>query len=121
MLSASELARIQADAQKAVCDKPCVINRKTRTADGMGSTSEAWKPVSATGLMAGLSEPTAGELQNYDYIIGDKAAWKVHLPVGTDVQHQDHLVIEGSTLEVHVILVPRSYPALLAVLAAEIA
>ena len=120
MISAVELASIQADAVDAACDKTCVIKRASlNTPDAYGSaTKPSYSTVTTT--VAGLAEPTAGQLQNYDFLIGSLAAWQVKLPVGTDVQHQDHLVIDGQTLEVHVILTPRSYAALLTVIAAEV-
>ena len=125
-VSVAELASIQADAVAAVCDKTCQIYRDLTptTPDKYGgSTSSPTNTANYTLMhttVAGMAQPTAGELQNYDYIIGDKAAWTVHLPVGTDVLERDHLVIEGQTLEVHILLTPQSYPALLSVLTAEI-
>lgn len=67
-----------------------------------------------------MSEPTGNMLANYDYLIGSMAAWHVRLPIGTNVMHQDHLVIGSHTLEVQKILEPRSYAALLSVLASEV-
>ena len=126
-VSAAELASIQADAVAAVCDKTCQIWRDLTptTPDKYGSstsspTNTANYTLIHTNVPVGMSQPTAGELQNYDYEIGDKAAWTVHSPVGTDVLERDHLVIEGQTLEVHILLTPQSYPALLSVLTAEI-
>jgi len=118
-ISAAELASIQADAA-ATLDKSCEIQRKTTTKDKYGGQTVVWNTVSPDGLMAGLSQPTAGQLQNYAYMIASQASWQVHLPVGTDVQHQDRLIIDGQTLEVQVLLNPRSYAALLTVLASEL-
>jgi hypothetical protein len=70
--------------------------------------------------VAGLRQPNGGELQNFDYLIADKLAWTAMLPLGTDVQARDHLVIQGSVLEVHAILDPHSYAALLPVICAEL-
>lgn len=124
MIPAAELAQIQADLAAVVCDKPCQIWRAPLTTDGMGSpvrgTYAKIAPTGSNTLYAGLTEPSAGQLQNYDFKIGSLAAWLVHLPYGTDTAAQDHLVIEGNTLEVHVILDPHSVPGLLKVLAAEI-
>ena len=117
MLSATELATLQTIASGAL-DQTCVIQRKTRTSDGMGSSSETYATI--TTVAAGMSQPTAGQLQNYAFMIGSLAAWQIKLPVGTSVQHQDHLVIAGQTLEVQVVLSPRSYQTLLTVLASEI-
>lgn len=119
-ISAAELALIQADVQAIALDKTCTIERASlNTSDTYGSPTKPSYSTIAT-VMAGLAEPTAGQLQNYDYLIGSLAAWQVKLPVGTDIQHQDHLLIDGQTLEVHVILTPRSYATLLTVIAAEV-
>lgn len=127
-VSAAELAAIQAEAVSAVCDKTCQIWRdlteNTPSSDGYGSPTTSKSNTAAYTLInttvAGMRQPTAGELANYDFEIGDKEAWTVMLPVGTDVTHQDHLVIEGQTLEVHILLNPRSYEVFHSVIAAEI-
>jgi len=125
-VSAAELASIQADAVAAVCDKTCQIWRDltASTIDIYGGSSSSPADTSSYTLMhttvAGMRQPTGGELANYDYLIADKAAWTVLLPVGTDVLHRDHLVIESQVLEVHVLLTPHSYPALDGVIAAEL-
>lgn len=119
-VSASELASIQADSVAAACDQTCQIYRKTTTAGTAGEPLASWALAHTT--VCGLAEPSAGQLANYDFLIGSLAAWQVRLPVGTDVQEQDHLVIPattGQTLEVMVLLDPHSYPALLKVLAVE--
>lgn len=119
-VSAAELALIQSDTVTAVCDKVCVIKRATKTPDGFGSESEALVTISPDDLMAGMAQPTAGQLQNYDFLIGSLSAWQVHLPVGTDVQTQDTILIDGQTLTVQVVLDPQSYQALRTVLASEV-
>lgn len=125
-VSAAELASIQSDAVSAVCDKTCQIWRDLtpNTPDAYGSSSSSRDNTANYTLMhttvAGMRQPTGGELANFDFLIGDKIAWTVLFPYGTDVQHRDHLVIEGSVLEAHVTLEPHSYPALLAVVAAQI-
>ena len=116
--TAAELASIQEYAQVMACDQACTILRKTATKDAYGSETEAFSVIETT--IAGMTEPTAGQLQNYDYLIGSLAAWHVRLPVGTNVEHQDHLVIGPQTLVVQVILEPRSYHALLSIIATEI-
>ena len=118
MLSAAELADIQADAAAAACDLSCVITRGTRTpiASGGGSVS----PNTIATVNAGMTQPTAGQLQNYDYIVASKSAWMVKFAIGTDVKEKDQLVINGMTLYVAKVLNPRSYPALITVLATEV-
>jgi hypothetical protein len=116
-VSAQELAQIQADAA-SILDKNCTIKRKTKTPDGSGSNSESWSTIAT--VNAGMSQPTAGQLSNYDFLIGSLSAWQVKFPVGTDIRVQDHLIINGQTLVVQVILDPKSYQALRTVLASEI-
>ena len=117
MIDATELALIQSDAAVAL-DQSCDVQRKTTTSGATGEPVASWGTIAT--VSAGLSEPTAGQLQNYNSVIGSLAAWQVKLPVGTDVTHQDHLLIAGQTLEVQVVLTPRSYAALLTVLASEV-
>jgi len=123
-IPASELAQIQSDLAAVVCDKPCEIWRAPLTNDGMGSPARGTyvkiAPVSPATLFVGLTQPSAGELANYAFRIESLAAWHVNLPWGTDVQVDDHLVVESNTLHVHVILDPHSIPGLLPVLAAEL-
>jgi hypothetical protein len=118
MITAAEIASIQKDVAAIALDKTCEIQRKTSSRDPYGSEGDTYSTLSTT--MAGLAEPTAGELQNYDYLIADKAAWTVKLPIGTDVMVYDHLIIDGQTLKVHVVLEPKSYAMLLSVIAAEL-
>ena len=117
-ISAAELASIQSDVAAAACDKTCAIQRKTRTPDGMGQATETYATIAT--VKAGMAQPSQQLLQNYDYLIAALSAWLVKFPVGTTTQPQDRLLIDGQTLEVHVVLEPRSYQALLTVLAAEV-
>lgn len=122
MITAKELAQIQHDVVAVTCSFPCTIQRGTITKDVYGSEFEIFTTVEDT--VCGMSEPSAGQLQNYDFLIGSLAAWQVKLPYGTNIQHYDHLLVTGEqtqqTLEVQVILEPRSYASLLTVLASEI-
>jgi|SRR5689334_13277483 hypothetical protein len=117
-VSASELAQIRADVQAAACDKTCVIQRKTKSSDGMLSETETWNTVTTT--VIGLSEPTGLQLQNFDYKIGSLKVFQGKVPIGTDVAEQDHLLVDGQQLVVQVILTPRSYASLLTVLVSEV-
>ena len=121
MIPASELLQIQSDLAAVVCDKPCVIQRSAGVTRGpTGEAIKNYQTISPPGLRAGLTQPTGGQLQNYDYLIRSLAAWQVKFPVGTDVQKQDYLLIEGQTLVVQIVLAPQSYPGLLPVLASEL-
>jgi len=117
LLSTAEQTQLQSDFVAAVCDKTCVIQRATTASGSYGEPNKTYAPIATT--VAGLRQPTAGELQNYAYEIADKAAWTVMLPVATDVTHGDHLIIEGQTLEVHILLNPRSYEVFHSVIAVE--
>ncbi len=117
MIPASELTQLQSDAA-ALLDKVAVIERKTTALDGYGTETETYSQINV--VAAGMAIPNAGELTNFDYAIGDKASWKVRLPYGTDVQVDDHLLIEGQTLEVHILLTPQSYAVFTNVIAIEI-
>jgi head-tail adaptor len=122
MLDAAELAQIRSDAAAAALDLSCTIQRKTITRDTLGQATETWATV--TTVNAGMTEPSANMLQNYNYRIEDLAAWHIRLPYGTDVAAQDQLLLTGQagqqTLVVQVLLEPRSYAALLSVIAAEL-
>ncbi len=117
MVPASELAAIQA-AANATLDQSASIYRKTPTPDGYGTEEDAWDFIE--NVMCGIGQPTGGQLQNYDYLVGSLSAWQVRLPVGTDILEQDHLQLDSKTLVVQVVLAPRSYPALLVCLASEV-
>lgn len=122
MLDATELAQIRTDAAVAALDLPCTIQRKTITKDTLGQATETWATVTTCNV--GLTEPTANMLANYNYRIEDLAAWHVRLPYDTNIQPQDQLLVTGQftqqTLAVQVVLEPRSYAALLSVIASEL-
>lgn len=122
MLSAAELAQIRTDAAAAALDMPCTIQRKTITKDTLGQATETWATIAT--VNAGLTQPSQQLLQNYNFMIESLSAWQVKLPYGTSVQPQDHLLITGAysqqTLNVQVILEPRSYAALTTVIASEL-
>lgn len=117
-LSTTELTQMQNDAVRGACDLSCQIQRATRTPLSSGGASVVWNTVAT--VQAGMAEPSASQLQNYEYMIGSLAAWQVRFPVGTNVLEQDRLVINGETLEVVKIMTPRSIPVLLTVLASEV-
>lgn len=118
-ISASELAQIQTDVAAAALDKSCQIQRMSpNTPNTRGVPSGSYSTVAT--VACGMRQPTSTHLENYAYLIEALAAWLVQFPVGTDVRAQDHLIIDGQTLTVQVILTPQSYPALLSVIASEL-
>ena len=119
MITASEMAQIQADVVAAALDKTCQIQRiSSNTPNSRGVPSGTYTTIAT--VNAGMTQPTGTHLQNYAYIIEALATWLVKFPVGTDVKASDHLIINGQTLTVQVVLDPHSYPALLPVLASEL-
>ena len=120
MITAAELAQIQRDVTAIALSLPCEIQRKTVTKDQFLTATESWVTISPAGLMCGMSQPTGTMLQNFDYLVGSHKTWMIHLPLDTDVAHQDKIIVEEKELTVQVILAPRSYAVLLTVLVGEI-
>lgn len=119
-IPAAELAQIQADVAAIALDKTCAIQRlPSLTPNIRGVPDESGYATIAT-VACGMRQPTGTHLANYAYAIEALATWLVHFTVGTDVKKLDHLVIDGQTLEVQIILTPQSLPALLSVLATEL-
>jgi hypothetical protein len=118
--TAAELAAIRSDVAALALDLSCEIQRKTITKDQYGTQTEIWNTISPDNLKVGMTEPSAGQLQNYEYVIGSLETWRVQLPYTTDVQLQDHLIVGGKTLTIQVDLTPKSYAALLTVLASKV-
>ncbi len=116
-VSAAELASIQSELN-SLLDKTGQIYAHSMSKDAYGTPVNTW--TAGASVACGMRQPSGGELQNFDYMIGDKAAWTVHLPIGTVFNEQDHIVIEGQTLEAHIQLTPKSYPGYLNVICAEI-
>lgn len=118
-ISAAELAAIRADIQSAAMDTTCQVQRITgRTSDGGGSSRPVFTTIAT--VSAGITQPSATLLQNYDFKIASQSTWQVRLPYGTDVKEGDHLIVGGQELVVQVTLDPRSYPGTTMVLASEI-
>ena len=119
-----ELTAIQAEMAAAICDKTATIARASRSTNAQGGATATFTAVvQASGLTtvaAGMAQPTASQLQNYDFLVASKSAWQVHFPIGTNVLEEDHVTIDGEVLTVNKVLTPRSYAALLTVLASEI-
>lgn len=117
MISAAELAAMQATVGSAL-DQTITVQRATRTSDGAGGFTVTYAPVAV--VTGNLAQPTAGQLQNYDYLIGSLSAWQVRVPQFTNVQETDKLLVGGLTLLVQVLLRPHSYETAWMLLATEI-
>lgn len=118
MLTASELAQMQADAVSAL-DQTCTIQRATRTPRSSGGASQVWNVI-ASGVACAMAQPSGSQLQNYDYLVGSLSTWQIRLPVGTNIIEKDQIVVAGQTLNAIKVLQPRSYQVLLTVLATEV-
>jgi hypothetical protein len=110
---------MQAAANSAM-DQSITIKRVTRSQDTTGHATENWNTLAT--VSGNLAQPTAGQMQNYDYLIGSLSAWQVRMPVGTDCRANDELSVSGLSvpLRVQVILAPQSYQTSLRLLATEI-
>src|SRR5260221_3379401 len=118
LLSTAELTQLQADFVAAACDKVCQVYHKSTTSGSSGEPVPTYT-LSAT-TVAGMTQPGAGLLANYAFLIGSLSTWHVHMPTGIVVAPQDRLTIEGQTLEVNVLLTPQSYAVFTNVLASEV-
>lgn len=116
-VSAAEMASIRADAASTLA-LSCVIQRATKVRNQDGFETETWGTVAT--VMAGMKEPTAGQLQLYADAIGTLAIWAVNTPYGTDVRKFDHLMIGAYTLTVQIVLTPQGYDALTTALVSEV-
>ena len=117
MISAAQLAAMQASANAAL-DLSVAIYRRAPSQDAEGNVSTNYA-LHAT-VSGNLAQPTAGQLANYGYAIGDVNAWMVRVPVGTDIKIGDQLRVNGYNLEVQVVLQPQSYQTSMRVLCAEL-
>lgn len=119
MISPAELAAMQATATAAM-DLTITISRAALARTALGGQSETFANVAT--VAGNLAQPTAGQLQNYDYLIGALSAWQVRVPAGTDVRPNDQLTVSGLAvpLRVQVILQPQSYQTATRLLATEI-
>lgn len=94
LLPALELARIRADAVKAVCDKTCTIRRESQTFDSKGGSPDNLIDI-ADGVpcaMVGLSAPTQQFLADQPIGLSSRI---LHTPFGTDLQTNDEITIDG--------------------------
>lgn len=111
------LALAPIDAESLGLNKTCVIKRRLTPTKSYGSQGGPYTTISEDGLMAGLAPPTASQLQAYHDRIGSLVLYRVKLPIGTDAQIQDQLVIDGQEMTVQGLEQPQPYPVLIFVLA----
>lgn len=118
-LTSAELAQMQADVAATTFDQTFTIKRPVRTNDGTGHYSKSETQI-ATGVLGSIAQPSAGQMANYGYKIGSLAAWQVRLPVGTNVQENDLLIVGSQTLKVQVVMEPMSREIAMHLLASEV-
>lgn len=117
MLDPRQLSGLQAFGAK-VCDTPCVLQRVTRTPDGLGSYTETWNTVATTTCLIG---PPSGALEvAMASRIADVVSYHVALSASIDVRPQDRLVIGARTLTVGTVYEPHSYDVLTNLFASEV-
>src|SRR5260370_35399671 len=98
MVDGAEIALIQQGVAAVACDLPCQIQRSVTTPGApCAPTVVTWPVVSQPGLLAGMKEPTAGQLTNYEYMIGDMATWHIKFPTGTDGRELDRFAIQEAS------------------------
>ena len=117
MIPSTELAAMQAASNSAM-DTAITIQRATDISDGTGHYSQTWGTVAT--VNGSVAQPTANQMQSYDYKIGSLAAWQIRIPVGTNVLENDRLIINGETMVVQVLMSPRSYEITRMLLASEV-
>lgn len=99
LLSAADLAFMQ-DTQEEHLPGTVVIERVTRTPDGMGGDTEAWTAVgTVNGRIYPRSQLGSNEAVGGAQVISE-IRWYGTLPMGTDVLPQDRLFYDGRTWEV---------------------
>ncbi len=118
LIPSGELADMQTLAASSLDIAGCVIQRAVVTATTSGHATEAFNTIAT--VNCGMAKPSAGLMAVYAGLIGDREAWVISLPMGTDVQRNDQLVVNGLTLRVEADITTQSYPVLTQVLAATI-
>lgn len=99
LLSAADLAYMQ-DTQEQAMPGTVVIERVTRTNDGMGGSYESW---AAVGTVIGRIYPRS-QLGSNEAVSGaqviSEIRWFGTLPMGTEIYPQDRLFYTNRTWEV---------------------
>jgi hypothetical protein len=106
MITASELTQLQATVSGSM-DVSYTLKRAVYSADTYGQQSVSSYTTVSTGNCT-MAQPTAGQMQNYAFVIGSLDAWQIRLPYGVTAQRGDHLIIGGKTLVVQALMDLRS-------------
>lgn len=106
-VTTAELAAMRATLTETL-PLTAVIQRVTRTSDGMGGGSAAWNAAGTAQCRVG-----PGGTQPEEKLIADRlagvTAWTVTLPAETDVAAADRIIVGSRTFEVEGVLAPRSW------------
>lgn len=98
MLTDADLARMRG-AQESIMTDTCQVQRATLMPDGAGGQIESWGAVATVSCRVAPS----GNLPQERAIaerLSSVSTWTITLPVGTDVQPADRLVVGSRTFEV---------------------
>ena len=111
MISASDLASMQATAE-ASCDQTAVVQRNTpASTDIWGNAVDNWATVDSA-LACRVAPPGTPQMAKIAEQLGAVQAWKVSFSVSADVRSGDRLVIGSDTLMVHTLATPQSFNTL---------
>lgn len=94
LMPALELARIRADAVKAVCDKTCTIRRDSQTFDSKGGSPDNFIDIAdnVPCALTNLNAPTQQFLADQPIGLSSRV---LHTPFGTDIQTNDEVTVDG--------------------------
>lgn len=118
-LSASELASMQAAIQTQIMDKTCSIQRATASSDGQGHTTQTYATI-ASNVACALNKPSGGWMIAQAAKMTDVSTWALFVPIGTDIQHKDHIVIAGSTYTIQTVFSPETFQLVLSALVTQV-
>lgn len=102
MLSATELAGMRADFERALPDSVS-IERNTPTVSAMGEAVASWAAVATP---SGRLAPAGNQSVERAFAekFGAEVTWRLTLPRSADVTAKDRVVVGGRTLEVVAVL-----------------
>lgn len=107
MLSAADIAAMQALSQQLTMTTPCTIQRYTSADDGAGGQVESWAD-HATTVCSVAPDLTFDRENTGEGRLQLVSGWIIGLPAGTDVGEQDRIVALGSTYQVARVRSPRT-------------
>ena len=116
MISANELASMQAEQAKTLTTAASIV-RRTYTSDGMGGQTET---LVLTDAMCRIV-PSAN-MPDYSIFAAqavEKQLFRVTFAAGTDIRKDDQIITLGQTLEVLGILAPKTVETARVVIAVE--